>query len=133
MLYKKEIHEVNQLTKRFHRDCRRIFAQIREDIQDTVLTKDEIKALIAAFGNSKLLFRFKLCLDPHIDTWESRVNCTLHKFDDFLSGLEAVSFLCRLKSTILNFKPDEKIETESESDCELTDSQKALTEKLGAK
>ena len=51
MLYKKEIHEVNQLTKRFHRDCRRIFAQIREDIQDTTLTKDEIKALIAAFGN----------------------------------------------------------------------------------
>ena len=51
MLYKKEIHEVNQLTKRFHRDCRRIFAQIREDIQDAVLTKDEIKALIAAFGN----------------------------------------------------------------------------------
>ena len=51
MLYKKEIHEVNQLTKRFHRDCRRIFAQIREDIQEAVLTKDEIKALIAAFGN----------------------------------------------------------------------------------
>ena len=50
MLYKKEITEVNQLTKRFHRDCRRIFAQIREDIQDTALTKDEIKALIAAFG-----------------------------------------------------------------------------------
>ena len=50
MLYKKEITEVNQLTKRFHRDCRRIFAQIREDIQDTTLTKDEIKALIAAFG-----------------------------------------------------------------------------------
>ena len=54
MLYKKEIHEVNQLTKRFHRDCRRIFAQIREDIQDAVLTKDEIKALIAAFGNYSL-------------------------------------------------------------------------------
>ena len=54
MLYKKEIHEVNQLTKRFHRDCRRIFAQIREDIQDTVLTKDEIKALIAAFGKLNL-------------------------------------------------------------------------------
>ena len=58
MLYRKEIHEVNQLTKRFHRDCRRIFAQIREDIQETVLTKDEIKALIAAFG--KLLFSFQL-------------------------------------------------------------------------
>ena len=56
MLYKKEIHEVNQLTKRFHRDCRRIFAQIREDIQDTTLTKDEIKALIAAFGNSYFNF-----------------------------------------------------------------------------
>ena len=56
MLYKKEIHEVNQLTKRFHRDCRRIFAQIREDIQDTTLTKDEIKALIAAFGNSNFNF-----------------------------------------------------------------------------
>ena len=56
MLYKKEIHEVNQLTKRFHRDCRRIFAQIREDIQDTTLTKDEIKALIAAFGNSTFNF-----------------------------------------------------------------------------
>ena len=50
MLYKKEITEVNQLTKRFHRDCRRIFAQIREDIQDTTLTKDEIKALVATFG-----------------------------------------------------------------------------------
>ena len=50
MLYKKEIFEVNQLTKRFHRDCRRIFAQIREDIQETTLTKEEIKALVAAFG-----------------------------------------------------------------------------------
>ena len=132
MLYKKEIHEVNQLTKRFHRDCRRIFAQIREDIQDTTLTKDEIKALIAAFGNLNISSVIYLFLDPHIDTWESRVNCTLHKFDDFLSGLEAVSFVYKLKSQ-LKFKPDEKIETESESDCELTDSQKALTEKLGAK
>ena len=98
MLYKKEIHEVNQLTKRFHRDCRRIFAQIREDIQDTTLTKDEIKALIAAFGNINISFVIYLFLDPHIDTWESRVNCTLHKFDDFLSGLEAVSFLNCFKS-----------------------------------
>ena len=46
MLYKKEIFEVNQLTKRFHRDCRRIFAQIREDIQETTLTKEEIKSLL---------------------------------------------------------------------------------------
>ena len=52
MLYQKEIHEINQLTKRFHRDCRRIFAQIREDIEGTTLTKDEIKALVAAFGES---------------------------------------------------------------------------------
>ena len=93
MLYKKEIHEVNQLTKRFHRDCRRIFAQIREDIQDTILTKDEIKALIAAFGNSNFHTSNNVLLEPHIDTWESRVNCTLHKFDDFLSGLEVVSIL----------------------------------------
>ena len=50
MLYQKEIHQVSQLTKRFHRDCRRIFHQIREDIQDTTLTKEEIKALVAAFG-----------------------------------------------------------------------------------
>ena len=50
MLYKKEIHEVNQITKRFHRDMRRIFAQIQEDVQATNLTKDEITALIAAFG-----------------------------------------------------------------------------------
>lgn len=50
MLYQKEIHEINQLTKRFHRDCRRIFAQIRQDIEETTLTKDEIKALVAAFG-----------------------------------------------------------------------------------
>ena len=60
MLYKKEITEVNQLTKRFHRDCRRIFAQIREDIQDTTLTKDEIKALIAAFG--RIIVRFTIIL-----------------------------------------------------------------------
>ena len=93
MLYKKEIHEVNQLTKRFHRDCRRIFAQIREDIQDTILTKDEIKALIAAFGNRNFNIVNNVLLEPHIDTWESRVNCTLHKFDDFLSGLEVVSIL----------------------------------------
>ena len=99
MLYKKEIHEVNQLTKRFHRDCRRIFAQIREDIQDTVLTKDEIKALIAAFGNTNFSSSLKLFPDPHIDTWESRVNCTLHKFDDFLSGLEAVSFFSQFNSS----------------------------------
>ena len=52
MLYRKEIHDMNQLTKRFHRDCRKIFAQIREDIQDTKLTKDEITALIAAFGKT---------------------------------------------------------------------------------
>ena len=55
MLYRKEIHDMNQLTKRFHRDCRKIFAQIREDIQDTKLTKDEIKALIAAFGKMNFL------------------------------------------------------------------------------
>lgn len=54
MLYKTEIHEMNQLTKRFHRDCRKIFAQIREDIQDTKLTKDEIKALVAAFGKFQI-------------------------------------------------------------------------------
>ena len=95
MLYKKEITEVNQLTKRFHRDCRRIFAQIREDIQDTTLTKDEIKALIAAFGRIIVKFTIPLLdfLEPHLDIWESRVNCTLHKFDDFLGGLEAVSII----------------------------------------
>ena len=95
MLYKKEITEVNQLTKRFHRDCRRIFAQIREDIQDTTLTKDEIKALIAAFGRIIVWFIIPLLdfLEPHLDIWESRVNCTLHKFDDFLGGLEAVSII----------------------------------------
>ena len=54
MLYKKEIFNVNQLTKRFHRDMRRIFAQIQEDIQETTLTKEEIKALIAAFGTFKI-------------------------------------------------------------------------------
>ena len=57
MLYQKEIHEINQLTKRFHRDCRRIFAQIRQDIEETTLTKDEIKALVAAFGKLQLGFR----------------------------------------------------------------------------
>ena len=56
MLYQKEIHEINQLTKRFHRDCRRIFAQIRQDIEETTLTKDEIKALVAAFGKFQLKF-----------------------------------------------------------------------------
>ena len=50
MLYRKEIHEMSQLTKRFHRDCRRILNQIREDIQETELTKEEIKALTAVFG-----------------------------------------------------------------------------------
>ena len=54
MLYQHEIHQVNQLTKRFHRDCRRIFAKIRQDIEETTLTKDEIKALISAFGKSIL-------------------------------------------------------------------------------
>ena len=58
MLYQKEIHEINQLTKRFHRDCRRIFAQIRQDIEETTLTKDEIKALVAAFGKRQLKFWF---------------------------------------------------------------------------
>ena len=50
MLYRKEIHEINQLTKKFHRDIRRIFAQIREDIESTKLNKDEIKTLVSAFG-----------------------------------------------------------------------------------
>ena len=98
MLYQHEIHQVNQLTKRFHRDCRRIFAQIRQDIEGTTLTKDEIKALISAFGKSnlRLLISF-FCSEPHIDIWESRVNCTIHKFDDFLGGLEAVSSFYKSK------------------------------------
>ena len=90
MLYRKEIHEMSQLTKRFHRDCRRILAQIREDIQDTKLTKDEIKALVATFGKIIIVIIFNIILEPHIDLWETRVNCTIHKFDDFLGGLEAV-------------------------------------------
>ena len=70
MLYKKEITEVNQLTKRFHRDCRRIFAQIREDIQDTALTKDEIKALIAAFGRIIVWFVISYLTFKNL-TWTS--------------------------------------------------------------
>ena len=50
MLYRKEIHEISQLTKKFHRDIRRIVAQIREDIQSTQLTKEEIKTLVSTFG-----------------------------------------------------------------------------------
>ena len=50
MLYRKEIHEINQLTRKFHRDIRRIVAQMREDIQSTNLTKDEIKTLVSTFG-----------------------------------------------------------------------------------
>ena len=56
--------------------------------------------------------------EPHLDTWENRVNCTIHKFDDFLSGLEAVSFNV---SIIPSFKiqPAEKDKIESESDSEI--------------
>ena len=50
MLFQKEIHQVNQLTKRFNRDCRKIFAQMQEDIKQETLTKEEVKALIDAFG-----------------------------------------------------------------------------------
>ena len=108
MLYQKEIHEINQLTKRFHRDCRRIFAQIRQDIEETTLTKDEIKALVAAFGRSNFSFESYTFLEPHIDTWESRANCTLHKFDDFLGGLEAVSLFVIECLLIVYFSPTKK-------------------------
>lgn len=50
MLYRKEIHEISQLTRKFHRDIRRIVAQIREDIQSITLNKDEIKTLVSTFG-----------------------------------------------------------------------------------
>ena len=52
MLYRKEIHEISQLTRKFHRDIRRIVAQIREDIQSITLNKDEIKTLVSTFGES---------------------------------------------------------------------------------
>ena len=50
MLFQKEIHQVNQLTKRFNRDCRKIFAQMQEDIKQETLTKEEVKALIDSLG-----------------------------------------------------------------------------------
>ena len=34
-----------------------------------------------------------------MDIWESRVNCTIHKFDDFLGGLEAVSIIGFIKES----------------------------------
>ena len=93
MLFQKEIHQINQLTKRFNRDCRRIFAQIQDDIKQATLTKDEVKTLIESFGN--LLFVIPVIIrlsEPHIDIWESRANCSIHQFDDFLNGLEPVSY-----------------------------------------
>ena len=54
MLYRKEIHEISQLTRKFHRDIRRIVAQIREDIQSITLNKDEIKTLVSTFGEYKV-------------------------------------------------------------------------------
>ena len=50
MLFQKEIHQVNQLTKRFNRDCRKIFAQMQQDIKQETLTKEEVKALIDSLG-----------------------------------------------------------------------------------
>ena len=50
MLFQKEIHQINQLTKRFNRDCRKMLAQIQEDIKQATLTKDEVKTLIESFG-----------------------------------------------------------------------------------
>ena len=50
MLFQKEIHQVNQLTKRFNRDCRKIFAQMQADIKQEALTKEEVKALIDSLG-----------------------------------------------------------------------------------
>ena len=94
MLFQKEIHQVNQLTKRFNRDCRKIVAQIQEDIKQATLTKDEVKTLIESFG--KLDFSFLIIiwhLEPHIDIWESRANCSIHQFDDFLNALEPVSYI----------------------------------------
>ena len=54
MLFQKEIHQINQLTKRFNRDCRKIFAQMQEDIKQTTMTKEEVKALIDSFGRIRL-------------------------------------------------------------------------------
>ena len=54
MLFQKEIHQVNQLTKRFNRDCRKIFAQMQQDIKQETLTKEEVKALIDSFGRINL-------------------------------------------------------------------------------
>ena len=55
MLFQKEIHHINQLTKRFNRDCRKMFAQIQEDIKQAALTKDEVKTLIDSFGKINFL------------------------------------------------------------------------------
>ena len=55
MLFQKEIHQINQLTKRFNRDCRKMFAQIQEDIKQAALTKDEVKTLIDSFGRINFL------------------------------------------------------------------------------
>ena len=54
MLFQKEIHQINQLTKRFNRDCRKMLAQIQEDIKQATLTKDEVKTLIESFGKINL-------------------------------------------------------------------------------
>ena len=92
MLFQKEIHQVNQLTKRFNRDCRKIFAQIQDDIKQATLTKDEVKTLIESFGKIKFVNPIiSSLLEPHIDIWESRANCSIHQFDDFLNALEPVS------------------------------------------
>ena len=53
MLFQKEIHQVNQLTKRFNRDCRKIFAQMQEDIKQETLTK-EVKTEESGGGNTML-------------------------------------------------------------------------------
>ena len=42
------------MTKRFNRDCRKIFAQMQEDIKQATLTKEEVKALIDSFGRIRV-------------------------------------------------------------------------------
>lgn len=56
-----------------------------------------------------------------MDLWENRVNCTIHKFDDFLSGLEAV-IIQTIESKLKLFQPDDEGEiSDADSECEIND------------
>ena len=123
MLFQKEIHQINQLTKRFNRDCRKIFAQMQEDIKQTTMTKEEVKALIDSFGRIRFKSPIIIIFRPsrrHLGKPCQLLNPSIRRLPECAGTCK----YCKVYVIISHsqFQAEEKTETESDSsisDCEV--------------